>query len=106
MQHSLCEGVDTDADEGLKRVWQLGDSTIGEKPRTQFTTGVGENISITDMKKEALKIGERTVGRCTKIDKEGGVVTGTIFGLLGLTSLGSGLRALSTFTCILRSCSG
>ena len=46
------------------------------------------------------------MGRCTKIDKEGGVVTGTIFGLLGLTSLGSGLRALSTFTCILLSFSG
>ena len=43
---------------------------------------MGENISITDLKKEALKIGERTVGRCTKIDKEGGVATGTIFGLL------------------------
>lgn len=67
---------------------------------------MGENISITDLKKEALKIGERTVGRCTKIDKEGGVAAGTIFGLLGLTSLGSGLKALSTFTCILLSFSG
>ena len=46
------------------------------------------------------------MGRCTKIDKEGGVATGTIFGLLGLTSLGSGLRALSAFTCILLSFSG
>ena len=67
---------------------------------------MGENISIADLKKEALKIRERMVGRCTKIDKEGGVAAGTIFGLLGLTSLGSGLRALSTFTFILLSLSG
>ena len=85
----------------IRRQYNRGEAT----PSLQQEWGKTFN-SITDLKKEALKIGERMVGRCTKIDKEGGVATGTIFGLLGLTSLGSGLRALSTFTFILLSLSG